>query len=184
MNTANKIQEVSETAAMYAVGNLSEQDARRFEQRIQSGCSLCIAELDGCQMAVEDLLLSSPAVAPPAGLEARLFEKISQPRDPAPTLKSETKITRADEGTWRDQSPGVQVKFLKGKKTLLVKMEAGATFPTHAHHFDEQCIVMEGSIQDSEGNIARAGDFVFMVKGSTHPNIFTETGALFLVAYT
>ena len=182
MTTASKAHEVSETAALYACGNLPEGEARRFEQRLKSGCPYCLSEFAGCQSAVEDLVLASPAVAPGPGLEAKLMERIG--RAAQPTFKSETRITRSGEGTWFDPSPGIRCKLLHGKKTMLVKMEPGAHYPTHSHHFDEQCIVLEGTIEDTEGNIARAGDFVFMPKGSTHPPIFSESGALFLVAYT
>jgi anti-sigma factor ChrR (cupin superfamily) len=184
MSAARKIREVSETAALYATGGLSPDEVKRFDQRLQSGCPFCNAELEDCQRAVEGLLLSCASVTPSTALEARLMERIGrEPRD-MEGPKSGPEITRSDQGSWAEALPGVHVKMLKGQQTLMVRMEKGASYPSHAHAYDEQCIVMEGSIEDTEGNIARAGDFVFMAKGSTHPELFSKTGALFLVAYT
>ncbi len=60
--------EVSETAALYALGKLPEAEARLFERRLATGCSLCQAELDGHQRTAELLLSAIGAVTPPASL--------------------------------------------------------------------------------------------------------------------
>jgi quercetin dioxygenase-like cupin family protein len=185
MSAIRKTDEVAETAALYAVGKLGEEEARRFEQRIQSGCPYCMAELEGCQRAIEELVLAAPPAPPAPGLEAKLLERIGLiSRSPQPAAH-EPKIVRQDEGDWVDgPHPGVKLRFLHRKRTMLVKMEPGSTYPTHAHALDEQCLVLEGSIRDGEGRTAAAGDYIFMPKGSTHPPLSTETGALFLIAYT
>lgn len=186
MSTTRNTELVSETAALYATGNLPEDEARRFEQRLQSGCALCLAELRGCQLALEETVLATNAVAPSATLEARLMERIGRtPQHRAEAVSNEPKIVREEEGAWVDApQPGVKLKFLHRKRTMLVRMDAGSTLPSHVHALDEQCLVLEGSVQDSEGRVARAGDYIFMAKGSTHPSLFTETGTLFLIAYT
>jgi uncharacterized RmlC-like cupin family protein len=43
---------------------------------------------------------------------------------------------------------------------------------------------LEGSVTDSEGLTAYAGDFVCMPAGITHQPIHTDTGCLFLITYT
>lgn len=80
--------------------------------------------------------------------------------------------------------PGVEVRPLLGTKTLLVRMQPAAIYPSHEHTGAEQCYVLEGSIQDESGITATAGDFVCMAAGSTHGEIRTETGCIFLIAYT
>ena len=185
MSAIRKADEVAEIAALYAVGKLPEDEARRFEQRIQSGCPYCVAELQGCQRAVEEMVLGAGPVAPSPALEAKLLDRIGQVPQGIDAISHEPKIVRQDDGDWVDAPhAGVKLRFLHRKRTMLVKMEAGSTYPTHVHALDEQCLVLEGSIRDAEGRMVGAGDYIFMAKGSTHPPLFTEKGALFLIAYT
>ena len=81
-------------------------------------------------------------------------------------------------------APGVEVRRLLGRKTLLVRMQPGAVFPEHEHLQMEQCYVLEGSVTDSDGLTANAGDFICMPAGITHQPIHTMTGCVFLIAYT
>jgi len=81
-------------------------------------------------------------------------------------------------------APGVEVRPLLGRKTLLVRMQPGAVFPEHEHRQVEQCYVLEGSVTDSDGITAYAGDFVCMPADITYGPIHTDTGCVFLIAYT
>jgi quercetin dioxygenase-like cupin family protein len=81
-------------------------------------------------------------------------------------------------------TPGIEVRPLLGERTLLVRMQAGAVYPPHEHRYAEQCYVLEGSITDNNGVTVFAGDFVCMPAGSTHGEIRSETGCMFLLAYT
>ena len=86
--------------------------------------------------------------------------------------------------TARRNQPGIQFRFLHGRKTLLVKMEPGTTYPSHPHAFDEHCLVIDGVVADHSGMALGTGDFLFMPAGSTHGEIFTDTGCTFLIAYS
>jgi anti-sigma factor ChrR (cupin superfamily) len=179
MRSTNALDETCEAAALYALGELPEAESRSFEQRLDSGCPMCVAELALCQETAESLLLAAEPVAPDPGLEARLFARIGAAgRDAAP------KIVRPGQGKWKTVAPGVSMRLLHEDRTMLVRMEPGSRLPAHPHASEEQCLVLEGTIEDGDGNTASAGDFVVMAKGSTHPPIFSEAGALFLVAYT
>ena len=93
-------------------------------------------------------------------------------------------LVRPGDTEWQDApAPGVQYRQLHGSKTMLVRMAPGASLPTHNHKYAEQCLVLEGSIA-SEGVTAYAGDYTFMPAGSVHSALYSETGALFLVAYS
>jgi quercetin dioxygenase-like cupin family protein len=185
MKPSRPYEEACEAAALYAVGDLSGAEARRFEQRLQSGCPFCLAELESSQLTVENLLLAAPLVEPPPSLENRLMQHIgAKPAGSDANSAPAPKFVRADEGKWRQIAPGVHIRSLHNDKTMLVRMDAGSRLPQHDHAFEEQCLVLSGEIRDTEGNRAGAGDFIVMPKGSTHPPIFTETGAEFLIAYT
>jgi len=182
MSDEHRMEQVAETASLYAVGKLPEGEAKKFELRIQSGCPYCMAELENCQRAVEGLVCAETAVAPAPALEARLFEKIG--RIPESKPKLETKIVHPEDGEWIERSPGVKIRFLHGRKTMMVRMEPGARLDTHTHAMDEQCLVVEGVVHQADGLTAHPGDYIFMAKGTTHPPLYSETGALFLIAYT
>jgi quercetin dioxygenase-like cupin family protein len=184
MKSSRPFDETCEAAALYALGKLPSAEAGRFEQRLKSGCPFCLAEMEGNQLVLDQLALAVKPVQPPASLEARLLERIGKIA-PRPAKRVDApKIVRADEGRWKQIAPGVTIRLLHEDKTMLVRMDPGSSLPSHPHAHDEQCLVLEGTIDDAEGNTARAGDFVMMTKGSTHSSIATKSGALFLIAYT
>jgi anti-sigma factor ChrR (cupin superfamily) len=94
-------------------------------------------------------------------------------------------IVRGGDSPWVQLPvPGVEIRPLLGRKTLLVRMQPGSVFPAHEHRQVEQCYVLEGSVTDSDGVTAHADDFVCMPAGITHQPIHTDTGCLFLITYT
>jgi len=182
MSDEQRIEQVAETASLYAIGGLPDAEAKKFEMRIQSGCPYCMSELENCQRAVEGVVCAEAPVAPTSALQTRLFEKIGSIRESKP--KPETKIVHPEDGEWVERSPGIKIRFLHGRRTMMVRMDAGARLDTHTHAMDEQCLVVEGIVHQADGLIAHPGDYIFMAKGTTHPPLFSETGALFLIAYT
>jgi anti-sigma factor ChrR (cupin superfamily) len=93
-------------------------------------------------------------------------------------------LVRENDSTWIPSPfPGVELRPLLGRNTLLVRMHPGSTYPSHEHRLAEQCYVLEGSVTDSDGVTVYAGDFVCMHAGSTHESIHTDTGCLFLITY-
>jgi anti-sigma factor ChrR (cupin superfamily) len=168
--------EVSETAALYALGKLPEAEARIFERRLATGCSLCQAELESHQRTVELLVSALETVTPPVSLEQRLMRSL-------PEQSSGAELLRSNEGEWVPApDPGVSYRFLHGRKTLLVKMDPGSTNASHSHRFDENCLVLEGTVEDGDMKLS-AGDFLFMPAGTSHSPSYTETGCLLLISY-
>jgi hypothetical protein len=188
MTTNRHCDEVSEIAALYALGKLPEAEALGFEQRIESGCSLCQAELDSHQRTAEMLLSATVGVAPPAALEERLMRSVSMHTEvqATPNLGVETfraEVLRSGEGEWVPApDPGVSYRFLHGKKTVLVRMEPGSRNRSHVHSSNESCLVLEGTVEDGDMKL-NAGDFLFMPAGTTHTTSYSETGCLLLIAY-
>jgi hypothetical protein len=181
MRSRTGTSQVEGDAALYALGALSPDEAEKFRQRLGAGCSLCNALLEDCERVVTLLPLTAPEVEPPPGIRARLMASISAdaPSPAAPGL-----LVRADDTTWTDApTPGVQYRQLHGNKTILVRMAPDTWLPAHDHKLAEQCLVLEGSIR-SDGVTAYAGDYTYMPAGSTHSALYSETGALFLIAYS
>lgn len=60
--------EIQETAALYALGSLSQHDARAFENHLKEGCGVCSAELRRFEGVVGFLGLTASDAEPPAYL--------------------------------------------------------------------------------------------------------------------
>lgn len=176
-----EMRECSTIAALYALGALPADSKVQFEQRLASGCPLCTARYGEYAEVADQLAAAAAAAVPDPSVRARLFQRTALDS----SFKGEMKLVRAGDSPWiAFGAPGVEVRPLLGKKTLLVRMHPGAVFPEHEHRQVEQCYVLEGSVTDSDGVTAYAGDFVCMPANITHQPIHTETGCLFLIAYT
>ena len=197
MADTRHIEEVEAQAALYALGALPKEEAALFEKRLNAGCPVCLTEAQGSAQAAAALILSAPEVQPPPGLRARLLDRIGAPAataapksEPAQTVPAgQTKmgegiLVRADDTDWKQSPmPGVEIRNLYRKKTMLVRMAPKSSLPPHDHGEAEQCLVLEGSIT-SDGVTARAGDFTYMPAGSKHQPLYSEEGCLLLITYT
>src|SRR5215510_9305367 len=167
------IQDIEEQAALFAIGALPPDEARQFEARVAAGCPLCRAELRQCSEAVTALQLSVPEVAPSPGLRSRLLESIGARKASGGSPMGPGRIVRPEDTEWRkSQVPGLEFRYLFEKKTMLIRMAPGTSYPVHEHSSAEQCLVLEGSVS-SEGVTAYAGDFTYMPAGSTHSTLYS-----------
>lgn len=180
MTDRTHIQEIEEQAALFALGALEPEDARRFQERLAAGCPLCRSEVQECHSALLGVTLSATPVSPPPRLRARLMDRISKDEG---TGSGQGTVVRAQDAPWKPSPfPGVDMRFLHERKTMLVRMAPNARIPAHPHSTAEQCLVLEGSIT-SEGVTVRAGDFIYMPPGSAHEDLYSDEGALFLITY-
>ena len=81
-------------------------------------------------------------------------------------------LVRAEEGQWQFSAPGVSKKVLRddkqtGESTLLLKFEAGATYPMHNHPGDEEILVLEGDIKVGKREL-RPGDYLYTPPEGKH----------------
>ncbi len=152
----------------YALGMLDEEAASRFEHHMGVHCHACRDELDAFRVATGWLTLAPPA-------ETRARSRVPHSR----------RIVRAAHGMWHEPSPGLFIKELDHdahaqRTTILCRMDPGTAAPTHDHHGPEQCFVLQGELRVA-GTAFRAGDYVREPEGSTHTDVYTESGCtLFL----
>jgi hypothetical protein len=178
MQESPHLTEVQEQAALFALGALPPKEAKSFQQRLDAQCPVCLAELRECQSTVDNLALAASQVIPPAGLRARLLDRIGT----KPPL-SEGRVVRAGDTEWEPNPiPGVHVRSLHEGKTMLVRLDPNTTYPAHDHPLAEQCYVLEGDVS-SAGVTARAGDYIYMPAGSSHAPLYSEGGCVLLIAY-
>src|SRR5579863_7488837 len=80
-----KTEEVAESAALYALGVMSEAERSALERHLGEGCSVCQTEINRCGELIA-ALAQGAAVSPPASLRQKLLQTIRQ----APTALPST----------------------------------------------------------------------------------------------
>jgi anti-sigma factor ChrR (cupin superfamily) len=184
-------EEMMERASLYALGALSQWEARAFEEHLAEGCERCEIELQSFEDVTRALDLGAPEAEPPAGVREKLLSLVAEDKGHArPVALREASLPplttlRADEGEWQEAAAGIQVKHLftdtrKGTVTTLVKMKPGTRIPLHRHSGIEQCYVIEGDFHADNQQLG-AGDFHVAQAGSVHEPVYTVEGALILI---
>jgi quercetin dioxygenase-like cupin family protein len=96
-------------------------------------------------------------------------------------------IRRGTRSDWRSAgSPGVRMRILnfdrrQGRTTYLLQIDAGASYPEHLHHADEECYMISGDIQDGELKFV-TGDYFLAPAGSHHGTLTTIEGCVCLIS--
>lgn len=178
---------IAEQASLYALGALSQHEARAFDEHLAAGCELCEAELRPFQSVVTALAFATPVDEPPAAARENLLARIAETSTSKPSKPDLSLFftLRADEGEWRAGSAGILIKQLfvdekNGTVTSLFKFAPGAHAPLHKHEGIEQCLVLEGDFHLND-EIFGPGDFTSAMPGSVHHTAYTENGALLLI---
>jgi len=141
--------------------------------------------------------------APPAALKQKILAAVRQP-EPAPSTQSvplqlwkswttgtqpeDLVIQHREAGAWEATGvEGVEVKRLfvdagRGYVTMLVRMAAGSTYPSHRHAGYEECYVLQGDLSVGD-TVLQAGDYQRAKGGSVHTIQSTKNGCtLFIVS--
>lgn len=182
---------LKEMAALYALGGLSQSEARAFEDHLAADhCEICLKELEAFEAIALEIGLSAGESAPPPHLREKLMAQI----EPRASLPAEA-VTHADEGSmfsihgedmeWAEVGPGILVKELyvdeaRGVTTSLVKMLPGTSLPVHRHTGAEQFFILEGDCS-VHGEVLRQGDYHRAAPGTIHYRTYTDQGTLFLL---
>ena len=172
---------VAEESALYTLGLLDSRDRRRFETRLKAGCPFCAEQASACASTMgEAVAVSIAPVDPPVNLRSRLMSQVAGERE---TGRDMQVVRSGAEGWIAGPVAGSHFKALNGRKTFLLRLEPGITFPPHEHEEGaEQCLVIEGTAT-AAGVTILAGDFVTMPQGSYHDDLHSETGCTLLIAY-
>jgi anti-sigma factor ChrR (cupin superfamily) len=183
--------DMSEVAVLYALGALSQHEARSFEEHLAEGCEACRAELEPFESTVRALGFSAPDAEPPSRARAELVARITastteQTGESGQRVDNGQFVSiRSSEGRWRELMKGVLLKKLHldpatGIATSLVRMMPGTALPIHQHTGVEQFYVIEGDCQVA-GQLLRSGDYHRAEAGSTHETTSTVEGTLLLL---
>lgn len=179
--------DVHELVSLYALNALDGSEKAAFEEHLRRGCGKCEADLRSFTRVADAIGTSVPA-SPPPQLRERLRSQLSRSsRMPGVLLQqSGLLISRSDELAWRAMTPGITYKPLyedsvRKHHTSLVRMDAGAHYPSHRHSEIEALFVLSGDLH-VEGEIKRSGDYCRAESGTIHGETFTDSGCLFLLS--
>lgn len=130
------------------------------------------------------IALALSPVPPPVALRSRLLARI-RGEDTHVRVAAESETLFAEEGRWIPVCEGVRRKHLyydprMNAATFLLRFEPGATLPLHWHGGTEQCLVLEGEVEDGDITL-KQGDFQTLKPGSVHPASRSRQGCLLLI---
>jgi anti-sigma factor ChrR (cupin superfamily) len=181
---------MTDVAALYALGALSQHEARSFEEHLEEGCDGCSADLESFTQTVRALGFSATDEEPPASLRAdllaRLEKSVSDSEEPIQEDTSKQFVSVLEsEGEWCELQEGILLKRLfmdqaTGLATSLVRMRPGTALPVHQHLGVEQFFVLEGDCNVAGQNLG-AGDYHRAEAGSIHQTTYTVDGTLLLL---
>ncbi|MBS1788853.1 MAG: cupin domain-containing protein [Acidobacteria bacterium] len=195
MSPRSKKEEYQEMAALYALGVLTQNEARAFEDVVANDTKELTEELAEFEFVAANLGFAAPEYAPPLSVRDRLLMEIANtsqsssedfhlPVDPQMRFSPVFSLY-ADQGEWLEIGAGLTAKTLfvdqaRGIVTSLVRMAPGGSLPPHRHCGDEQFYVLEGDC-NVHGTRLGPGDFHRAAAGSVHESTYTVEGTTFLL---
>jgi anti-sigma factor ChrR (cupin superfamily) len=122
-----------------------------------------------------ELLAGVAPETPPAGLRAKVLERVAAAMPATVTL-------RAADNDWKPVAPGLEVRTLfydpqAHMVSFLLRAQPGASLPSHGHRVHEECLVLEGEFSIGD-LVLRAGDFHAAAPGVEHSVASTRSGVL------
>ena len=188
MNHCAAEDQMKDRALLYALGTLTQNEARAFEDHLADGCNDCEAELRTSEQLTHSLAFDAAEIEPPP----RVFERVvgfvtkeKQLSPVAPNAPGQLTTVRKDEGQWFESSPGVLVKRLfenpeTGTFTSLVRMLPDSIGTLHRHPGIEECIILEGDFHVA-GSVLGPGDYHIAGAASVHDKPYSIGGTLLLI---
>jgi anti-sigma factor ChrR (cupin superfamily) len=160
-----------------AVGALDAAEQRELHARVAALPPDLQSQVARIYDVTLTLAASAQTVDPPPHVRERLIARIGAP--------SRYTVT-AQEGDWTESGlRGLKVKVLavdrvRGLVTMLIRGEAGATYPAHHHSAPEECYVVRGTVH-VDGRVLGPGDFHHADADSDHGELTTPDGAEVLI---
>lgn len=140
--------------------------------------------LGGAAIRIGDAVCTPhhPEHAPRAGGRgAQIYLRLSAPRPDQVTQQRFSTLTA--DAHWHDFCPGVRLRELWNggeRRSVLVRMDAGAQVSSHEHGLEEECLMLAGEAFIGD-TLLRSGEYQLAPRGSRHGAVQTDVGALFYV---
>lgn len=185
-----------EWVVLYALGSLSAAESGALQKHLDSGCEVCSECLRAMTETAGELGLAADPVAPDPELRERLLARARSQSPAGFPLPPERKGVLLDRDgvlvatssgmDWSEGPlPGIWLKRLfeddaRERYTALVKMGPGVRYPSHRHAAAEELFLLDGELI-VEGLRMVPGDYCRGEPGSVHGEVYSETGAIFIV---
>ncbi len=181
-------EKITEQAAMYALGMLSQSEARAFEHSLNEGQEDYAGELAAFDAVVAALAFGAPERRPPEMSRNRLLITITSEAETTeiPVVRNpQFHNVRLEDGEWVQFAEGVSIKKLyvdhnSEAVTSLVKLDPGARLPRRRQAGIEENVVIEGDCRVN-GEILKPGDYRRGAAGTIDGEVTTEHGTIFLM---
>jgi quercetin dioxygenase-like cupin family protein len=166
--------DVVETAALYVLGALPDEERAAFERHLVEGCGACQREVASFEPVVAALGEVPPAVAPPPAVRERLLARLAGPWI----------LVREDEVGWARTEPGLETRPLYreatgGRATSLVRLLPGARHPGSRAAAALELYLIQGDLTVQQERLG-AGDYC-AVAATGERELRSEGGCLFLL---
>ena len=174
-------EERADLLARNALGLAEPTERRAIQRHLHDGCAECASVLQAAEATGAELALAPRPVPVSAALRRRVLAAVDEAAAPARGFH----FLGAEEGEWRAMTPGVWRRKLgrdpeTRSASYLVRVEAGASVPEHAHTAAEHCLVIAGDFI-VDGRVLGAGDYHRADVGTTHRSLRSVHGCTFLV---
>lgn len=176
-----------ELAADYTAGNMNASEREHFEALLDGGDQMLLDAFAAYSGVTEMLLNQIRPVAPDPTTRASLLDRIKSGSTSVEHSEDEPFIIRhANSGPWSETGiPGVTRHVLfedheQNRISVLMKLDPGATFPSHKHAQAEECLMLEGDL-DFGAYSLKAGDYLRLAAGTEHGVARTKNGCICLV---
>ena len=186
MSADETIEQIRERAAAYALGTLSDDEARAVEARLALGDPRYLAEVAAFRSVAEDLAHATSPHLPSPAARARVLGAIAALE--APFIDQDgIRFVRAAQYDWKPGVfDGVEFKILRadpeaGRVTLLTKLAPGTVYPRHQHDDFEELFLLDGDVVVN-GVPMHPGDYCSAAPGSVHDGIRTVGGCTLVVS--
>jgi quercetin dioxygenase-like cupin family protein len=156
---------------------------RELEEHLES-CTVCKREAESQRILAAQLGFEDPSQAP-----AKRTAAVTQPWQGWRAGRAEMvhTVPGGPEGFEPTAHPGITVKRLfvdtpNDRVTMVIRMQAGSSYPAHRHAGAEECLVLEGDLKAGPVTM-HSGDYQRAEAGSLHPVQSTDSGCvLFIVS--
>jgi len=167
-------------AAEYVLGTLEGEERRHFIDALVQD-----AQLQALVTEWEQLLQGLEQMGAMVAPSAELWQKIEAALGGADTGLFKSVTLRADEGEWEQLADGIEKKILFFDKaarseSYLMRIAPGTRLPSHDHSSAEECLVIEGTFDIGDIHL-KVGDYHAIDAGTTHPDAYSEHGAVIYV---
>ncbi len=160
----------------FVLQTLPNDEAAQMESHI-ADCVQCRYELETLQPLFASFISWPTRLEAPSTLWWRLARRVASGDVPLPARRLSPTFTPPD---WKEVGSGISCRLLstdveRQRVSMLVKLAAGATYPSHTHAGVEELYLLDGELT-IDGRRLYPGDYNRAEPGTSDSCVRTESG--------